>query len=281
MFNRLKTHLIRTLHIGVEKLAYNQSYNFPFGKEPLASENKYKRLAMEARNKNYPEVDSYEYKSGYAIDQEWLHELALHTQVVIKKSELCYQHGRILYTALSQYLNDHPLRDVGDRFTVWETGTARGFSTLCMAKALADQGRAGTIVTFDFLPHRTKMYWNCIDDHDKPKSRAELLEPWKDLIERYIIFHQGDSKLEMPMVQAEHIHFAFLDGSHKYNDVVFEFQQIYKWQKKGDIIVCDDYTPELFPEVVRAVDEMCEKYDYSITHLKVIEGRGYVVSVKE
>ena len=43
-------------------------------------------------------------------------------------------------------------------------------------KALEDQQRAGTIVTFDVLPHRTPMYWNCIDDHDGPKTRFQSCE---------------------------------------------------------------------------------------------------------
>ncbi len=30
-------------------------------------------------------------KYGYAIDNEWFHDLALSTQVVVKKSDICYQ----------------------------------------------------------------------------------------------------------------------------------------------------------------------------------------------
>ena len=250
-------------------------------KNPLPVKNKYKRLALEAKNRDYPEIDSYEQRLGYSIDQEWFHDLALHTQVVVKKSELCFQHGRLLYAELSKYLSDHPPPNVGDRFTIWETGTACGFSSLCMAKALSDQGVPGTILTFDFLPHRTPMYWNCIDDHDGIKTRAELLQPWNDLVERYIIFHQGDTRLEMPKVQVERIHFAFLDGAHTYNDVLFEFSQIRDSQRPGDIIVYDDYSPKQFPGIVRAVDHICKEYHYHPNYLRANKLRGYVVAQKQ
>ena len=125
-------------------------------------------------------IDAYERRAGYAIDPEWLHELALHTQITKKKSELCYQHGRLLYATVRDYVR----RQSPTKVTVLETGTARGFSSLCMARALDDAGVAGTVITFDVLPHDVPMYWNCIDDLDGPRSRAELLRPWADLVER-------------------------------------------------------------------------------------------------
>ena len=281
MFNRFRNTVVRSLHHKIDRMVNNQWYNSPFGKEPLASKDIYRSLAAEASSKQYPEIDSYENELGYAIDQEWLHELAFHTQVLIKQSELCYQHGRVLYTALSKYLNDHMPQDIGDSILIVETGTARGFSALCMAKALADQERPGTILTFDLLPHRTRMYWNCIDDYDGPKSRSELLKPWNDLVERYVIFHQGDTRLEMPKVHTERIHFCFLDGAHSYEDVFCEFNQIRKRQKSGDMIVYDDYTPDQYPGIVKAVDQICEEYQYGRTQLQAHAGRGYIVAQKE
>ena len=149
-----------------------------------------------------------------------------------------------------------------------------------MARALADQNRAGTIISFDILPHDIKMYWNCIDDHEGPKSREKLLLPWKELIDNSIIFHQGDTRLELPKVKAGRINFAFLDGAHTYKDVLFEFSHIREHQMPGDIIVYDDYTPAQFPGIVQAVDEICMKYNYNRTDLKTPSGRGYVIAIK-
>jgi hypothetical protein len=256
-------------------------FDYPFGKQPLASREKYMQLAKQVRLNEYKQINKYEQQTGYAIDQEWLHELALHTQVIIKTSPLCYAHGRVLYSALSNYLQQHPQTSPTDTVTIWETGTARGFSALCMAKALKDQKRTGTIVTFDVLPHRTSMFWNCIDDLDSPKTRAELLNPWKDLLTDYVLFNQGDTRLELPKMQAERIHFAFLDGAHAYKDIMFEFEQIRERQQPSDMIIYDDYTPRQFPGLVKAVDEICRKYRYQRIELQAHSGRGYVVAIKE
>ena len=123
----------------LERLTNSQWNDWPFGREPLATKDEYFRLANEVSKRTYPEIDSYEKKMGFAIDTEWLHEVALHTQVVIKESPLCYAHGRVLYTALSKYLSERRVTSSTDRLTIWETGTARGFSALCMAKELNDQ----------------------------------------------------------------------------------------------------------------------------------------------
>ena len=280
MINSLRNRLVRLLYLKIERISNSRWYNSPFGEKPLAPKSEYLNLAAKASSKSYPEIDSFEDELGFSIDKDWLDELALHTQVVVKSSELCYQHGRILYTTLSKYINEYLVQDAGDRLTIWETGTARGFSALCMAKALADQGRAGVILTFDVLPHRTRMYWNCIDDHYGEKSRSELLKPWKDLVQNYIIFHQGDTRLEMPKVQAERINFAFLDGAHTYDDVLFEFGKIRDRQRSGDIIIYDDYSPGQFPGIVRAVDQICKENHYVRTELKAHDGRGYAIAKK-
>ena len=138
------------------------------------------------------------------------------------------------------------------------------------------------ILTFDVLPHQTKMYWNCIADHQQGLlTRAELLRPWQSLLEDYVIFHQGDTRLELPKVQTDRIHFAFLDGAHTYEDVMFEFTQVKDRQLPGDVIVYDDYTPSQFPGLVQAVDEICQHHRYHRTDLKAHSGRGYVVAIKE
>ena len=264
----------------LEELTNEHWHEWPFGREPRASEKEYLRLAKEVSEQTYQEIEKYEHDTRFSLNKEWLDELALHTQIVVKESPLCYAHGRVLYTSLSKYLSDHPSNSSTDRITIWETGTARGFSALCMAKALKEQNRPGTIITFDFIPHLTSMYWNCLDDWEKPKTRAELLSPWKDLLRDYIIFHQGDTQLELPKVKVERVHFAFLDGAHSYNDVMFEFEQIREHQEKGDMIVYDDYTPLQFDGLVQAVDEICKKYQYQRTDLQAHSGRGYVVAVK-
>jgi hypothetical protein len=232
-FIRINILLLRPMKIWLDKLSNFVWYNNPFGKKKNHTKEIYLNLARNIKEESYPEIEKYENNKGFSIDKMWLDDLALHTQITIKKSKLCYAHGRVVYTALSDYLAKQNNDEQKRRVTILETGTARGFSSLCMAKALSDQNRNGLVITFDFLPHLKKMYWNCIDDIDEPKTRAELLNKWKYLIQNYIIFQQGDTRLELNKLQLERINFAFLDGAHTFNDVMYEFHQIKTHQVLG------------------------------------------------
>ena len=61
----------------------------PFQKSSGDKE-KFIKLASEASEEIYPEVDDFELQTGFRIEQEWIESLALHTQIVIKQSKLCY-----------------------------------------------------------------------------------------------------------------------------------------------------------------------------------------------
>lgn len=270
--------IIRSFRIFFEKLFFNVWSENPMIKTPTADRQKFIELFEDSKKVSYPEIDKYEEEMGYPINVNWMNELALHTQIVIKKSPLCYSHGRILYSTLSNYIN---VNKNLDNLFILETGTSRGFSALCMAKALKDNNRSGKIITFDVLPHDSKIFWNCIDDFEGKKTRRELLFPWNDLASKYVVFHQGDSRIEMQKVKFGRVNFAFLDGFHTYDDVMFEFSQIKDFQENGDIIVFDDYTPSLYPGLVEAVDKICNQFNYKSVKIKSSYNRGYVIGVKE
>ncbi len=269
---RLSTRLLTP----IDKLAYRRFYRFPFGDKPLADAATYRKIWQQAKQVPYPDIDQYEHETGFAIDREWFHDLALLTQVVIKQSDICYQHGRLLYSALSQYTAQHHDQAIN----ILETGTARGFSALCMAKALHDRRQFGKIITFDVLPHNNKMYWNCIADDQGPQTRAGLLNGYQSLIDEYVVFHQGDTKIELQKIEIPHIHFAFLDGQHTYDYAMYEFDYVTKRQNPGDIIFFDDYTPQKFPEIVKAVNEICDGYGYTKQVLQISAQRGYAITQK-
>ena len=88
-----------------DKMAYLRYFNNPLLNKPLSNIETYKKLLKEAENNTYSiaDIDLIE-SAGYAIDKKWLNSLAYKTQVVIKKSELNYAHGRVLYTALRDYI---------------------------------------------------------------------------------------------------------------------------------------------------------------------------------
>lgn len=268
--------IFTNLYLYLNRIANYQWYNYPFGRKPRASKDEYLKIFEEARSKQYPEIDNFEKSAGFNINKERIDNLALHTQVVIKKSAINYQHGRLLYAALSKYIAVSENRNI----TILETGTARGFSSLCMAMAMADANIEGKIITYDVLPHNVKMYWNCIDDNDRAKSRAELLSDYNDLIERYIVYHQGDTQAELYKIQFTRVHFAFLDGAHTYKNVMSEYETIRDKQQKGDIVFFDDYTQTMFPGIVKAVDEICNKYGYKKQVIRSEDNRAYVVAEK-
>ncbi|MGE5567075.1 MAG: class I SAM-dependent methyltransferase [Parcubacteria group bacterium] len=244
--------------------------NDPFGRQPHASREEYLRLFEETRRKEYPQVDAVEAETGFAVDRAWLDDLALHTQIVKKKSDLGYPHGRLLYSILRRYIAHS-----GERFvTVVETGTARGFSALCMAKAIADAGIDGRVVTVDVLPHLKRQIWNCIDDHEGRKSRAELLAPWSELA-RKVVFLQGDTLYLLPRIGVDRVNFAFLDAQHIRSSVLHEFGFVAERQQAGDMVFFDDVTPAVFPGVVQAVDDIEAGGQYEFKRLTISDQRAY------
>jgi len=276
MYPRILQKFDNFLVSSIDKYANHRWYNNPLTKNILAGKEQYLQLWDKAKAEKYPLIDEFEKEYGYKIDENWYHQLALHTQIVIKKSKLVYVHGRLLYATLRKYIETQK----PDNFNIIETGTARGFSALCMAKALADSNACGKIITYDVLPHNHKMYWNYIDDHEGKKTRAELLQEYKNLTGKFIWFHQGNTKTELPKLQTDRVHFAFLDSAHEYYYLMDEFLQIKDKQQKGDIVFFDDYTPKLFPGVVKAVDEICKKYNYSKRVITVSNERAYVIAEK-
>ena len=257
-------------------------FDYPLTQHPISNIETYLRLAKEAEKNTFSfhEVDLFEKNMGFSINKNWLNHLGANTQVVIKKSPLNYAHGRVLYSALCKYLSHQTKNDKS--INIVETGTARGFSSLCMAKAMFDNDYEGCICTIDLIPHNTKMYWNSISDHSHgPLTRAELLDNLSNLVDRYILFVQGSSKQMLPKLSFSRIHFAFLDGSHTYEDVMFEFNSISACQKRGDLIIFDDYNPKQFPGIVKAVNLIEENLGYKLNKIQNIdEKRGYVIAKK-
>lgn len=272
--------LLKYFFLKFDYLAYKKWNHQPLTKFPIRNKETYYKLWEKAKFRNNPEVDNYEKITGYKIDVNWLDELALKTQVVVKQNELNYAHGKIIYSALREYISKN--FSSLNKINILETGTARGFSSLCMAKALYDSNIPGSIFTFDVLPHRKKIYWNCITDHlYGPITREKLLNPWKRLISDYIIFFQGYSNVSLGKINLDRIHFAFLDGAHTYEDVIFEFNILKDQQKKGDVIVFDDYNKKLFPNIVKAVDEICDKFFYKKLVIQSFDHRSYVIAEKK
>ena len=244
-------------------------------KQPIASKDEYMKIFDDAKNVYYKEIDLIQKSLGYDLDLNWLNDLALHTQVCVKKSRINYQHGRLLYSHLRNYIkiNSHNF------FNIFETGTARGFSSICMSKALNDSGKKGKIYTVDILPNDKEMYWNIIDDNEKKKTRIELLSKWPNE-QKNISFLTGNTTQVLRNINIDRINFAFLDAEHTYESIMSEFNYVHSRQKTGDIIFFDDVTPNLFPDICKAIKKIETKKEYLIEYLNITDQRGYAIAKK-
>ena len=125
------------------------------------------------------------------------------------------------------------------------------FSSLCLAKVLDDFKVHGKIFTFDVLPNRVDFYWNSPSDILSGKiSRLNLLKKWQKLVNNYIIFFSATFN-SLRVVDIPVINFAFIDGSHEFEDVFFEVRYIISRLSKNAILIFDDYDKDLFQELLK------------------------------
>jgi len=248
----------------------------PFGKKIHASKDYYLDLFIKIKNKNYPKIEEFEKNKNFVVEKSWLDNLALHTQIVKKESNINYQHGRILYYLLYEHIDNNNL----DNVNILEVGTARGFSAISMSKAINDNHIQGIVFSIDIISSNKKIIWNCIDDHEGLKTRYELLSNWKKELKNLRFLHGPSIFTLSKLNKIDRIHFAFLDGMHDYLNVKKEFNFVANKQIKGDIIVLDDYNIK-FPGVVKFIDEVKNLKIYNIDILSSDSFRSYAICKKK
>ena len=242
--------------------------------------NKIEELSKFAKNFNYGNIlNDLLADFGYLYSKDEIDYIALHLQISIKPSKPNYIHGYVLTSALFKYVKDHSNLDI----CILETGTARGFSSIIMATVLDEFRVNGCIYTLDNVNTFDKCYLSC--KLNRKISLNECIQPWNDVSNKYINFINGNSRERMKHLKSkfERIHFAFLDGSHDYDDVKYELDYVNNKQLSGDVIVCDDYTPTQFPGICQAIDEFLVKKQYESKIYYSDDGeknRGYVYMKK-
>ena len=108
-----------------------------------------------------------------------------------------------------------------------------------------------------------------------------MLFEWSDLIDEYVIFLNGYSNNILNKIELSRIHFAFLDGSHDYDDVTFEIDYIKKRQDKNDIIFFDDYNKIDYPGVIKAISDLEKENSYYIEIFDFNSKRKYALAKKK
>ena len=198
-------------------------------------------------HKYWPKMHKSNFASG--IDSKtlsWIDTLALQTQVSIKKSHLDWTHGYFLYKIILEQLKHSKKKEI----TVFESGTAKGFSSLVMAKAICDAK------TIDLIDGNKSMYWNALGDERGRKTRSELLYNYRDLL-KYIEFKKlRSSKLKMNSYANIFFDIAFLDAAHTFKDVKKEFQIVEGRLNNGGIIIFDDYNFSKYPGIVKFINSL-------------------------
>ena len=116
-----------------------------FFKSKSFDKQKYLNIYKQLKS-NYKTSLPKEINSQFKIDRKFILELALPTQVTIKLSKINIDHGKILYSLLRNYISKNKI----NRINILEVGTAKGFSSLCMAKALYDHKIDGNIFHLTF-----------------------------------------------------------------------------------------------------------------------------------
>lgn len=131
---------------------------------------------------------------------------------------------------------------------VVDVGTARGYSAVVMARALEDAGIEGRVYTIDTIDNETRRDWHApkwgkLDPAaGKLLSRWDLLEPFRELVDRRIVFLTGRSVDMIPKIEWQ-IGLAFLDASPDYCDVSLDARLLLERGMPGMCLVFDAVDP--------------------------------------
>tara|TARA_B110000003_G_scaffold261866_1_gene283983 strand:+ start:317 stop:1135 length:819 start_codon:yes stop_codon:yes gene_type:complete len=245
--------------------------------KPIGSKIDYLKIFKLAKKNNNSQIAKIEKDLGFRINKNWLNKLALKTQIVIKKSDINYQHGRLLYCLIRKKLSNF---NEGKNFNVLEVGTARGFSSIVISKAINDSKKKGSIATIDIIPHHKKIYWNTIDDVNGPQTRKSLLKHYRKY-QKIITFFTGKSLKIIKKISHKQYHFIFLDGNHDFYNVKQEYELVKNLQKKNDILLLDDVTVKKFDGIVKLLELIRKENKYKIRKITSDPKRGYAILTKK
>lgn len=142
-----------------------------------------------------------------------------------------------------------------------ETGSNVGCSAIVLAQALIDSGRRGVVHTIE------------IDAKTASLARANFDAAG---VSDRIVLHVGDARDLLPGIVAgiDTIRFAFLDGSHLFDDVLAEFALVESKLDKGGLIAMDNTyriaEPHEDQRVHGAIGEIKRRWGGNILNLEFV-----------
>lgn len=227
----------------------------------------YARIFEAERQNEYPVIDAFEARMGYAIDRAKLEEAARVLACPLKKNAPNWQHGRVIYAAVRKYLAARL-----DSIRIVDIGTAKGFSALCLLWALQDAGLNGRVWSVDVLDPHDLVRRNTVAECDGYQTLADILAPWPEA--RQVTFSKMTG-LACLATEKFQIHLAFIDGKHAHDVVLEEGRLLSQRQEAGDLAIFDD-----LQLIGSAVDQLESEGLYRFERLYIKPGRGYAVGVR-
>ena len=278
-YSKILRLIPKFIKIFLKKCYYTITANY-ITRDVKGNKQDYLDIYNSTKNKTYKRVNEFITNNNYKeIDKNFIEDLALISQISIKKSsEANFQHGRLIYSILDSYIKKNFLEL--KNFLFVDVGTAKGFSSIIISKCAKDNDIDYSIFSFDIIPHNKKIYWNSIMDLEGKLSRETLLKDYTEFTKN-INYITGRTKNKLRDISDyERINFVFLDGSHDYDDVKFEYNFIKNKQKKGDIIFFDDVTEGHYDGIVKLIEEINLSNQYEIQKIKSTDFRGYAIAKK-
>lgn len=223
------------------------------------------------RVKEYPVVDAFEQRMGFALDRARLEDAARVLACPLKKSPPNWQHGRVLYAAARKRIAGMSPGGL----SILDIGTAKGFSALCLQWAVNDMAGAqcgGVVTSVDVLDPLARVRRNTVAEVDGEVTLAETLAPWPEA--QAITFRQSTG-IEWLKAHKQQFEVAFVDGKHTGVVVAEEGRLLADRQEEGDLCVFDDLH---LPEIEKAVISLSDLY--ALETLRILPNRAYAIGVR-
>lgn len=232
-----------------------------------ATQDDYAAIFEAERRREYPAVTMLEQQFGYAVNRDRLEQAARVLACPLKAHAPNWQHGRVLYAMVRQYLAGR-----SEPVTLMDIGTAKGFSALCLQWALDDAEALGAVVSVDVLDPNGTERRNSVLECDGPKTLAEFLAAWPEAVRIYCAQSTGVDWLER---HPGRVHVAFVDGKHSGAVVWHEGQLLAARQHPGDLVLFDDVQIDGVDMAVRQLEQF---YTVQIVHIN--DERKYAIGVR-
>lgn len=239
----------------------------------------YAEIFEKERQQEYPAVDAFEQRMGYAIDRTRLEAAARVLSCPFKAAAPNWQHGRVIYAAVRRYLAG--LGPDPDFVNALDVGTAKGFSALCARWALNDSGvdgGDGRVISVDVMDPHGRVRRNTPAECDGLKTLAEIMSPWDEASDIGMCFLKSTG---VEFLQSRPLHerfnVAFIDGKHSTDAVSQEWRLLSKLQQPGDVAIFDDVQMEPVSRGLKGADAAYTFERLSLGHVN----RTYAIGVRK